>query len=268
MSKKYTIREVAALIGLSTDAIRLYEKEGLVSPLRDPNNGYRYYGPDEIQRIMGIHLYRQLDTSLADIKNLYTSKTLLEVSDYFSSFITRTEDEIYQLQNRLAKMYFMKNHIDTLNHGLETCSILELPSLYLLFQQDFSKTLYENMKNVFISPVFSYGNFCYTLRTNTSGTYIPHALEFAIREPMMKVCPWKEKADTFKKIDGCTCIYSVITAPAPTGVEWDLSRIYDYAKKHHLNCASEGYAFYIYSLNSEDYILDFYEIYLPILDYN
>lgn len=165
MRKKYTIRDIGALIGLSTDAIRLYEKEGLVSPLRDPNNGYRYYGPNEIQRIMGIHLYRQLDASISEIRELSTTTTLLEVSDYFSSFITETENEIQTLQNRLEKIRFMKKHIEILSSAPGTCSIQDLPALYMLFQQDFSKTLYENMKDILTSPVFSYGNFCYTLRT-------------------------------------------------------------------------------------------------------
>jgi len=266
MSNKYTIREVADLIGLSTDAIRLYEKEGLVSPLRDPNNGYRYYGPNEIQRIMGIHLYRQLDTSIAEIRDLYSADTLPKVSEHFSRLIGQTEQEIIQLQNRLEKLRFMKHHLDRLQQGLSTCSIQELPALYLLYQQDFNKPLYDNMKDVLTSPVFSFGNFCYTLRTNATGTYSPHALEFAIREPMMQVCPWSDKASSLKHLPGCRCIYTVITAPDLNGVEWDLTQVYDYAKQHNLNYATEAYSFYIYSLIDSDSIIDFYEIYLPIIE--
>lgn len=266
MAQKYTIREVADLIGLSTDAIRLYEKEGLVSPLRDPNNGYRYYGPNEIQRIMGIHLYRELDASIAEIRNLYTATSLSEVSRHFSSLIDQTQQEMNRLQSRLEKLRFMQQHLDTLHQGLHACSIQELPNLYLLYQQDFNKTLYENMKDVLTSPVFSFGNFCYTLRTNETGTYSPHALEFAIREPMMMVCPWNEKAPSLKKISGCHCIYTVTTAPDLNGVEWDLSPIYAYAKEHNLTCGPEAYGFYVYSLMVEDVITDFYEIYLPIIE--
>ena len=266
MAKKYTIREVAELIGISTDAIRLYEKEGLVYPLRDSNNGYRYYGPNEIQRIMGIHLYRQLDASLAEIRDLYTADSLPKISGHFSRLISQTEQEIAQLQNRLEKLRFMKQHIDNLQQGLYSCSIQTLPSLYLLYQQDFNKTLYENMRDVLTSPVFSFGNFCYTLRTNATGTYSPHALEFAIREPMMKVCPWREKAPTLKKISGCRCIYTVITAPDLNGVEWDLNKIYTYAKENNLTCGPEAYGFYIYSLTVDNAITDFYEIYLPIME--
>ncbi len=266
MAKQYTIREVADLIGISTDAIRLYEKEGLVSPLRDPNNGYRYYGPNEIQHIMGIHLYRQLDTSLAEIRDLYNTNSLSEISGHFTNLISQTELEVINLQNRLEKLRFMKQHLEVLQEGLHTCSIREMPTLFMLYQQDFNKTLYENMKEVLTSPVFSFGNFCYTLKTNSTGTYSPHALEFAIREPMMKVCPWSDKAASFKKIQGCRCLYTVITAPDLDGVEWDLSALYSYANEHNLICGPEAYSFYVYSLFSLDEITDYYEVYLPILE--
>ena len=59
------IHEVAALLNISTDAIRLYEKEGLVTPTRNPENGYRYYNTEQIHRIMGICLYRRLHVSIA-----------------------------------------------------------------------------------------------------------------------------------------------------------------------------------------------------------
>ena len=65
---QYTIHEVAALLNISTDAIRLYEKEGLVTPTRNPENGYRYYDTEQIHRIMGICLYRKLNVSIAEIR--------------------------------------------------------------------------------------------------------------------------------------------------------------------------------------------------------
>jgi len=265
MAKKYTIREVADLIGLSPDAIRLYEKEGLISPLRDPSNGYRYYGPDEIQRIMGIHLYRQLGVSIPEIRNIYSASSLSNVADRFNFFINQTEQEIHRLQNKLEKLLFMKQHLENLQEGHRQCSIQTLPTLYILYQQDFSKSLYDNMKTVLTSPSFSYGNFFYSLRTNSTGTYSPHALEFAIREPMMKVCPLDENIPPLKTISGCDCIYTVITAPDLDGVEWDLSRVYRFSKEHQLTYAKEGYAFYVYSLYSENIIKDYYEIYLPII---
>ena len=69
--KRYSIHSVAELLGISADAIRLYEKEGLVSPMRDESNGYRYYGNEQIHKIMGIYLYRQINVGLSEIKRLF-----------------------------------------------------------------------------------------------------------------------------------------------------------------------------------------------------
>ena len=75
---QYTIHEVAALLNISTDAIRLYEKEGLVTPTRNPENGYRYYNTEQIHRIMGICLYRRLQCEhcrdQAPCRSVYTWK--------------------------------------------------------------------------------------------------------------------------------------------------------------------------------------------------
>ena len=112
MKTKYTIHDVAALLGISTDAIRLYEKEGLVSPLRDPKNGYRYYEYDQIHRIMGISLYRQLDVGIAEIRELLNDQTFPEVCTHFEEYIAQSEQEIIRLKNRMEKLKFMKRTLN------------------------------------------------------------------------------------------------------------------------------------------------------------
>lgn len=59
MEKQYTIHDVAKLLSISTDAIRLYEKEGLVTPLRNPATDTAITIFPMMHRIMGIHLYRE-----------------------------------------------------------------------------------------------------------------------------------------------------------------------------------------------------------------
>lgn len=266
MANKYTIHEISKLLGISSDAIRLYEKEGLVTPVRDPQNGYRYYETMEIQRIMGIHLYRQLDVSIAEIRNLLTATSLQEVADNFSYLVLHTENEIERLQKKLEKVRFMKQHIDNLNQGTSHYSIQELPAIYTLYHQDFSKPLYSNMKDILASPIFSFGNFCYSLEANENQEYLSKALQFAVREPMMKVCPWSDKADSLPKIESCRCLYSVTTAPIYSELHWNLDGMLSYAKEHNIRCASNAYAFYVFSIVPEDIVMDFYEIYLPIIE--
>ena len=108
---QYTIHEVAALLNISTDAIRLYEKEGLVTPTRNPENGYRYYNTEQIHRIMGICLYRRLHVSIAEIKRLVEVSTLEDISDGFSGFIDSRKKEIARLTLEVEQMSYMKQHL-------------------------------------------------------------------------------------------------------------------------------------------------------------
>ena len=43
---EYLIGDVARMVGLSRDALRFYEKKGIINA-RKKDNGYRYYSEDE-----------------------------------------------------------------------------------------------------------------------------------------------------------------------------------------------------------------------------
>ena len=53
------IREVAELLGVTTDMLRNWERDGLVKVPRDPGNGYRLYGAAEIGRLRVIRMLRR-----------------------------------------------------------------------------------------------------------------------------------------------------------------------------------------------------------------
>ncbi len=265
MANRHTIRDVANLLGISTDAIRLYEKEGLVTPLRDPQNDYRYYGTYEIQRIMAICLYRQLDVSLSDIKELLKASNFPEIIEGYGTLISNTESEIQRLQNQIDKLRFMENHLKSLHKGHNTCSIQELPPCYILFQQDASAPIYATMRYVINSPIFSFGNFCYSLKANDGKNFQPNALEFMIREPMMRISPCADRMNSFPHTKGHRCIYTVTSNPINQELHWNLDLLLDYAKEHNYQCAEEAYAFYVFSLSEGDSIIDYYEIFLPII---
>jgi DNA-binding transcriptional MerR regulator len=55
-STTLTIGQAARLLALTTDTLRHWERNGLLTVPRDPNNGYRRYGPAEIDRLRVIRL--------------------------------------------------------------------------------------------------------------------------------------------------------------------------------------------------------------------
>lgn len=62
------INEVEALAGITKKNIRFYEEQGLLNPRRNPENGYRDYGDEEVQVLRRIRLLRKLDVPIDEIR--------------------------------------------------------------------------------------------------------------------------------------------------------------------------------------------------------
>lgn len=65
----YTIKELAEKTGIIPNAIRFYEKKGLLCPKRTENN-YRVYEAEDVTRLEQILLYRKMGFSIGNIKEL------------------------------------------------------------------------------------------------------------------------------------------------------------------------------------------------------
>jgi DNA-binding transcriptional MerR regulator len=68
------IRELARRAGLSRAALLHYESLGLLTPARRDTNGYRLYGPEQIERLRTIRAYREAGLSIPAIQSLLASK--------------------------------------------------------------------------------------------------------------------------------------------------------------------------------------------------
>lgn len=72
---RYTIGELAALYGIGADTVRYYEEKGLITPMRG-ENGYRYYGLENIWRMNVIRNLRTLGFSVSHIGEYLKSRTV------------------------------------------------------------------------------------------------------------------------------------------------------------------------------------------------
>lgn len=65
--KQLTVTEVAKLSGVSVRALHHYDQIGLLRPAFLGDNGYRYYGEEELLRLQQILIHRELGIPLGDI---------------------------------------------------------------------------------------------------------------------------------------------------------------------------------------------------------
>lgn len=73
-----TIKEAEEKTGLSRSNIRFYEKEKLIEPSRNENNGYRDYSEHDVENIKKIAYLRTLGISIEEIRSVISGKTELK----------------------------------------------------------------------------------------------------------------------------------------------------------------------------------------------
>ena len=66
--KKFKIKEIAELAGVTTRTLRYYDQIGLLPPAEIGGNSYRYYNQDSLLKLQQILFFRELDVPLNEIQ--------------------------------------------------------------------------------------------------------------------------------------------------------------------------------------------------------
>lgn len=70
----YKIGEAARLLGLSTEALRYYERKGLIVPHKDSVSNYRYFDASQINHLLNMQKYQKLGFTLYELMDLFESR--------------------------------------------------------------------------------------------------------------------------------------------------------------------------------------------------
>lgn len=101
------INEVEALVGVTRRNIRFYEKEGLLAPARNSQNGYREYGGAEVDELKRIKLLRKLGVPLDEIRRMQSGGGT--VGDGMRRHLVTLERERKDLEQALLFCQRMKD---------------------------------------------------------------------------------------------------------------------------------------------------------------
>jgi DNA-binding transcriptional MerR regulator len=99
----YRIKELSQITGVSSYAIRYYERMGILPEASRAENGYRAYSQDDVDRLHFLHGARQLDLPLNKIAEILALRdegtpTCHHVRHLIEDKITEVEDRIRQLE--------------------------------------------------------------------------------------------------------------------------------------------------------------------------
>ena len=106
------IGQLAALAAVSTNAVRYYEREGLMQAAPKAGNGYRQYGAAALQRLRSIKQAQQCGFTLAQVQSL------LRLDDASSACCNDVRSKVIEkklaLQARIKLMQAMPASLDRL----------------------------------------------------------------------------------------------------------------------------------------------------------
>lgn len=111
-----TIGEAAACTGVTTSSIRHWEKEGLLTPERDPENGYRRFSPLHIRQILLIRTLRGTVYFLSTIKEIVHAVEHQSIEQAKKL----TEDAIRTIHERNRQQFLGVHRL------VELCQVLKL----------------------------------------------------------------------------------------------------------------------------------------------
>lgn len=100
MSKYYSIGEVSKIFGISIDTLRYYDKIGLIKPLINPENKYRYYEISHLYLLLVILEARYSEISIKNISDFIKSEDI----DIYYEFFDKQEKDIDDKINNLKRI--------------------------------------------------------------------------------------------------------------------------------------------------------------------
>ena len=135
MYQKYSIGTMAHLMGISAEALRYYESKNIVSPIRDPETGYRYFNTWDFHMLLRARHYQNYGFSLEEIGELFRSGELSQVREKMEDQEVVIEKEIIRQTNLLKRIRQSQSMLKDAMDSVGKFRIEERPGIYRMNTQ-------------------------------------------------------------------------------------------------------------------------------------
>lgn len=128
--KRYKIGEIAKLLGLSTQALRFYEQEGVIAPKKS-ESGTRYFTQAEVIRLLAFKKYRMSEFSLQEVVTHFQQGSISSLTDQLDAQSEKliAQSELLLRRARSIRLFERKLREAQATQGQLVC--MENPTVYL-----------------------------------------------------------------------------------------------------------------------------------------
>lgn len=128
---QYTVKDLAKLSGVSIRTLHYYDEIGLLKPICYGQNGYRYYGKNELLKLQQILFFRELGLELKKIMKI------LDRSDFDK--ITALQSHKKVLKQTIDRTHDLITTIDKTIKHLKGINTMKEEELYFGFNKEKQK---------------------------------------------------------------------------------------------------------------------------------
>ena len=269
MNEKCLIGQVASLFNISADTLRYYEKEGILAPSKD-ENGYRYYGMDDIIRIIDIMFYRGLDIPIKDIGDITTAMDIGSIITVMSENEKIMEYKIKTLQKLQEKLKGAKQRFLAAHQELGKYQIVKTPNMkYDLVHEEDHENILEVMErykkineNWIDSLLFAIYLSQQDLLEKRSVVDFKYGI--IVVSPECRDTNKEEEYHGFKSLPGKESLYTVIRTTYDQSENEYLVRALKWLETNERECIGDMVGRYLATSYEGGNTMDYYEIWIPL----
>ncbi len=235
MKGTYSISQAARMVGLGIDAVRFYEKKGLVHPKVDPQNRYRKYSLYELMELLDVSYYRSLGMSIEQIQKLYQSSDEEQLIQLLQEKHQETQRRIRYEQQLLKRIEHVNSMVQRIRERDGEIGRATFPASYVLFEEQ------ENSLERYLEQVsgmdYDHYVFCQLVRefsiAPTGEVGQPQRTVLLLDQQVAQELG--EQAENRKSMPATPALYSVVRLPDAEAEQVDLKPMLAYARQENLH---------------------------------
>lgn len=258
MKQTYTIGEVASMLRINVDAIRFYERKGLVHPQKNKENKYRIFTMNNILELLDVIYYRELDMSISEISSILHSGTKSSMQTLLREKRENAQKRLLFERQLIRKIEHIEQIYDMIDTNREV-SLRQFPKTWILRQGYKKDEIMKSQIESFTKDQFVMSSVFYSYHVESQemqNLYI--TMEQSIMEEFG--IPW----DSCEELELGTCICKVVKMEKNILQKESLADLFQCAKRNGYQYDEELYVHEIPLTSYMDACNYFAEIYLPI----
>ena len=263
--KEYLIGDVSRIVGLSRDALRFYEKKGVIRANKK-ENGYRYFSDEDIYRLMCIVYRRKMNDSLEEIReSVKDNRSVASMRQHLEQRIREEEEEILRRRQSIARLSLSLRDMDRIDECMGKYSLKDFPQAYIL---DTCEDIYDGLRQWFsmssevsgLDMAYFYNMFCVeneSLENRGTQLLVYKGLEHFISKSF--------DLSGYPMTDAVPCIYTIESSKELLPDYAVARKMADWAERQGITPSGMLYSNNMSSFLGEETDTYYLELYMPVI---